>query len=67
MADRKAFSQFGGGNRHFTTPASRLADEVRGLDDVVIVGTKNGQPWIGSSVDETRAQDMLEQAVPQEA
>lgn len=67
MPGQKAFAQFGGGNRHFATPTSRLADELRGLDNVVIVATKNGEPWIGSTVDETRAQDMLEQAVPQDA
>lgn len=63
----RAFSQFGSGNRNFGQPVSKLADELRGLDNVVIVATKAGQPWVGSTLGETDATRTVEQLIPADA
>lgn len=51
---------FGGiQNVKWNTPIGMLHSRTEGLDDYVLIGTKNGEPTVFASGDETETRDLL--------
>lgn len=48
--------------RLFHQPKTSIVDQVRDWDDLVVIGTKNGQQQFLSSADEPQTQKLLEGA-----
>lgn len=48
-------------NRQFGIRASDLTQQVEQLDDFVVVGLKEGKPWIASTKSESETQHFIGQ------
>jgi hypothetical protein len=42
-------------------PTNKIVDHITSLESFVIVGTKNGQPFVASTEDKVQAQNLLKQ------
>jgi hypothetical protein len=66
--DQGGMKQTGSGSYDFSQPSwdvpkSELRDQIENLDSFIIVGTKQGQPFVASTDSKHRAQQLLREHV----